>query len=228
MPGLSTSATCAARDHHPGGNPTGQGLGAGQDVGLGSNAELLIGEPVPGSPHAGLNLVQNQQDSALVAEPAQAGKVLRAGNVHAPLALNRLDQHCGGLVVKNPGDSLEVVVRHVHEPRHHRLEPQVVLGLGSCRQCGESPAVEASFHRDNLVSAMDMSMSPRQLDRRLVGLGAAVAEEALAGVEMRTDRPLRKCLGKRSLRFHVPGIGHVDELPDLFPNRGDDPGRAMA
>ena len=66
-------------------------------------------------------------------------------------------------------------------------------------------------------------MGPGQLDRRLVGLGAAVAEEALAA-----ERPLGECLGERSLGFHVPGIGHVDQLPDLVANRLDDPGRAMA
>ena len=66
-------------------------------------------------------------------------------------------------------------------------------------------------------------MGPRQLDGGLVGLGAAVAEEALAA-----ERPFRELLRQRSLGLHVPGIGHVDQPADLFANRRDDPLGAMA
>ena len=104
----------------------------------------------------------------------------------------------------------------------------MVLGLGRGRQGGEGTAVKSPFHRDDLEPAVGMSISPRQLDRRLVGLGSAVAEEALAGMRLRAERPLGKRLGESSLGFHVPRIGNVDELTDLVANSGDDPGRAMA
>ena len=73
-----------------------------------------------------------------------------------------------------------------------------------------------------------MAICSRQLDRRLVGLGAAVAEEALAAIVIFTQRPLGERLGKHALGFHIPSIGHVDELCDLALNRLDDPWRAMA
>ena len=63
---------------------------------------------------------------------------------------------------------------------------------------------------------------PGQLDGGLVGLGAAVAKETLAA-----ERPLRQSLGKRTLGLHVPGIRHVDQLPDLVAHRLDDARRAM-
>ncbi len=128
----------------------------------------------------GLNLVQDQQHPAFVAELPQTGKVLGTRDVNSTFALDRLDQHRGGLVVEGPGDGSEIVVRHVLEPGNHRLETHMVLGLGRRRQCGISPAVEAPFHCDDLEPALRMAICPGQLDRRLVGLGAAVAEEALA------------------------------------------------
>ena len=63
---------------------------------------------------------------------------------------------------------------------------------------------------------------PRQLDGGLVGLGPAVAEEALAA-----ERPLGQRLGERALGLHVPGIRHVDQLADLVADRLDDARRAV-
>ncbi len=41
------------------------------------------------------------------------------------------------------------------------------------------------------------------------------------------DRSESAC-GERALGFHVPGVGHVDQLADLVADRLDDPGRAVA
>ena len=81
----------------------------------------------------------------------------------------------------------QIVIGNIDEARHHRLEAGVVLGLGGGGQRGEGPAVEAAFHRDDLVPALLVAVGPGQLDGGLVGLGAAVAEEALAA-----ERPLRR------------------------------------
>ena len=56
-------------DHDPGGKSPGQGLGAGQDVGL--DPVVLVGEPFPGAPHSGLHFIQDQQNAALVAQLPQ-------------------------------------------------------------------------------------------------------------------------------------------------------------
>ena len=89
------------------------------------------------------------------------------------------------------GDGVEVVVGDVGEAGDHRLEARVILGLGRRGQGGVGPAVEAALHRDDLEPARGVAVGPGQLDRRLVGLGAAVAEEALAA-----ERPLRRAPGR--------------------------------
>ena len=91
-----------------------------------------------------------------------------------------LDQNRGCLIVEHRGDRREVVVGNIDEAGHHRLEPDVVLGLGRGRQCGVGPAVEASLHRDDLEAPLLVTEGPGQLDGGLIGLGPAVAEEALA------------------------------------------------
>ena len=87
-------------DHHARRDAAGEGLGAGQDVGL--DAVVLVGEPLAGAAHAGLDLVEDQQHAALVAQLAQPGEVIRRRDVDAALALDRLDQDRGRLVVERP------------------------------------------------------------------------------------------------------------------------------
>ena len=130
----------------------------------------------------------------------------------------------GRLVVDGRGRRGKVVVGNVDEPGHHRLEAGVVLGLGRGGQGGEGAAVKAPFHRHDLVSPLRLAaVGAGQLDGGLVGLGAAVAEEALAA-----ERPLRELLRQAPLGLHVPGIGHVDQPANLFANGRDDAARAMA
>ena len=190
IPGLSTAATDGRAIITPGRDPAGQGLGAGQDVG--HDAFVLVREPFAGTAHAGLDLVEDQEHAAPVAQPPQPREIAGRRDVDPPLALDRLDQNRGRLVVEHRGDRLEVVVRNIDEAGNHRLEPDVVLGLGGGRQCGVGPAVEPSLHRDDLEAPLLVTEGPGQLDGGLVGLGPAVAEEALAA-----ERPLGQGLGER-------------------------------
>ena len=112
-----------------------------------------------------------------------------------PSPLNRLDQNRGGLIVERRGDRGEVVIRHVSEAGNHRLETDMVLGLGRGRERGVGSTVKAPFHRDDLESPLLVPEGPGELDGGLVGLGAAVAEETLTA-----ERSFCQCLGKRALR----------------------------
>ena len=87
----------------------------------------------------------------------------------------------------------------------------------------EGAAVEAVEHRDDLVAAR-LAVEPGQLDGRLVRLGAAVAEEALAA----PAGALAQRLGQLPLRLGVPGVRHVDQLADLLAHRLDDARRTVA
>ena len=76
MPGTSSRGDRRPGHHHSGRDPAGQCLGARQDVGHDSG--VLIGKPLAGAAHAGLNLVEHQEHFALVAQPPQARRGSRA------------------------------------------------------------------------------------------------------------------------------------------------------
>ena len=78
---------------------------------------------------AGADLVEDQEHPALVAKLPQTAQVPRGRDVDTPLALDRLDQDRGCLVVECVGNSGEIIIRYIHESRDHRLETDVILGL---------------------------------------------------------------------------------------------------
>ncbi len=75
IPGLSTAATARPGHHHARRDAAGQRLGAGQDVG--HDATMLVREPLARPPHAGLDLVEDQEHPALVAELPQSLRGIR-------------------------------------------------------------------------------------------------------------------------------------------------------
>src|SRR5436190_8332785 len=99
----------------------------------------------------------------------------------------------------------------------------MVLGLPGGAECSEGTAVEAVDHGDDLVASR-LAMEPRQLDRRLHGLGPTVAKEAFAV----PAGPLAQGLSQVPLSFGVPGVGHMDELAHLSADRLHHARRAVA
>ena len=146
---------------------------------VGRHADALVGEPVAGPPAAGLHLVENQEQFVLVGQFSQAGQEAVGRNADAALALDRLDHDRRRLVVDQPGGRLQVA-----EGRSRRTLPPaapalVILGLGGGRGRGQGAAVEPALEGDDLVAALGRAVQPHQLDGRLVGLGAGVAEKRL-------------------------------------------------
>ena len=64
----------------------------GQRHDVGRDAGALVGEQVAGAAHAGLHLVEDQQQAVLVAKFAQRPQERRLDHAHAALAHDRLDQ----------------------------------------------------------------------------------------------------------------------------------------
>ena len=77
----------------PTGKPLPMRLGHRHDVG--HDAGVLEAEPLAGAAEAGLDLVDHQQQAALVAQLADAAEVLGVGGYDAALALHGLEQHRG-------------------------------------------------------------------------------------------------------------------------------------
>ena len=98
----------------------------------------------------------------------------------------------------------------------------MVFRLGRGRGGPQRPAVEPALERDDLVALLGR-VQAGQLDRRLVGFGARVAEERLA-----VKTPLGERLGPAALQLGVPSVGHVDQLAQLLADRLDHRRRAMS
>src|SRR5262249_21251515 len=148
----------------------------------------------------------------------------RRREVDAALALNRLDHDGDGLIVDQRFGGLEVAKGGVTKASQHRLHATVIFRLTRGAEGAHRAAVKAVEGSNDLVALMLGTIEAGQLDGRLVGLGAAVTEEAFAS----EVSALAQFFGQAALRFHVPGIGHMDELADLFAHRGDDARRAVA
>src|SRR5205085_3919590 len=146
-------------------------LGERHDVG--HETRVLVHEPFAGAAETALHLVGHEQPVLALAELVQAAQVFEAGDVDAALALDRLDEY-GGDVLVVLGDvahGLEVVERHSHKARDERLEPGLHLAAAGGRQRGERAAVERLLHHHNgrLGDAALMPVLARDLDRAFIG-----------------------------------------------------------
>ena len=177
VPGLSFSATSGRAIRPPQATPPASGLGQRDDVG--QHLPVLVRVPAAGPAHAGLHLVEDQQQLVLVGQLAQSFQVAGRRQVDAAFALDRLDQDGTGLAIDQPGHGLEVAEGGIAEAGQQRLDALVVLRLAGGGERAEGSAMEAVEHGDDLVAA-GLAVQAGQLDGGLVRLGAAVAEEALA------------------------------------------------
>ncbi len=177
-PGWNASATSARAQQAPMGTPLPSALAMVTTSGRTGafESEALEAEPVAGAPEAGLDLVDHEQQTPLVAQGADAGEVLGGGRVHAALALDRLQQDGRDRRVDGRLQGVEVVPGHVAEPLGQRLKGLVLGRLAGGVEGGEGPAVERPVGADDLVAAVAAPFAG-QLDGALVGLGPAVAEK---------------------------------------------------
>ena len=140
-----------------------------------------------------------------VAEFAHRPQVARVQRPHAALALQRLAEHGAGLGPDEPFDRRRVAELGVHEALGQRLEALVELGLAGGGDRGQGAAVEGAQQRDHLVAAR-AAVDAGQLDGRLVGLGAGIAQEHPVGEAVGHEQ-----LGQLDLRPGVKQVGHVHQ-----------------
>ena len=207
----------AARQARPDGHAVPKALGERHHIRR--HALVLAGEPFAGAAQAGLDLIEHQEPAALVADPAQVLQIAVGGDLDAALAGDRLDEH-GHDVLVVLGDLAyrrKVVVRHAVEALHQGFETGLDLAVAGRGKGRERAPVEAALGDDDagVQHLALVPIEPRKLDRRLVRLGARVAEE---GVVHRGEatQALRKLLLQRDL---VPVRG-VHELARLIADRG--------
>ena len=86
------------------------------------HAETFIGEQFAGAAHAGLHLVEYQQQAFVIAKLSQGPKECRRCGTHAALSLQRLDQDAGRRWADRFLHSLEVAERYLVEAIHWRAK----------------------------------------------------------------------------------------------------------
>ncbi len=190
-------------------DPVGDGLRHGDDVG--PDSRVLEAEPGAGPGESGLDLVEDQQDPALVAQLPHPPQVVVGGRVDPSLALDRLEKDRTHLGTEGPLELVEIVPRDVAEPLRQRLEGLVLLRLSGCRQRGQRAAVERTQRTHHAVTAPTLVL-PGQLDGRLVGLRTRVLEEHLPVTQV---EEFADPLGHRGLVLVGEEVGGVGEHPRL-------------
>ena len=195
----------------PDGEPAAQALGQGHDIR--PDVVLFIRKEGAGSPHAGLDLVENQQHIAVATERVQLFKEGPVGYHHPPFALYRFEHHRGGALIHPAFDRGDVVEVGVLETLRERCESLLHFGLSRGGEGGQGPAMKRVVHGDDLVTVRTVFVKgifAGKLDRGFVGLRPAVAEEHLIGKGMRDQS-----LGEQHLRFGIIQVRRMQEVPRL-------------
>ena len=186
----------------------------GQRHDVGRDAGPLVGEQLAGAAHAGLHLVEDQQQAVLVAELAQRAEERRRDDAHAALALDRLDQDGGGLGPDRALDRFEIAERHLVEAVDRRAEAFEIFLLAGGGERRQRAAVEGALEGDDAVAlglAARRLVFARHLDRAFHRLGAGIGEEHVVG-EARRAQPLGQPLALRN----AIEIGDVPDLSRLL------------
>ena len=201
-----------------------QALGHRHDVG--GDARLFMGEQGAGAAHAGLHLVEDQQQAELVGGGAQAFQVIGITGDDAALALDRLDQDGGGLRRDGGAKRVQIAIGHVNEARRVRIEALEMLFLAASRDGRQRAPVKGAGGADDLVPALVAALVmvfARHLDGALIGLGARVAEEHGVGKGV-----LRQRGRHRLLAGHPVQVRGVPQPARLVLQGLDQMGMAMA
>ena len=176
---------------------------------------VLVGEELPGPAEAGLHLVADQQRAVLVQQRGRLAEEARRGREHA-MALDRLDDHgryVAALQLRLEGG--EIAERDLRV-RQQRPEALAELLGAVHRQRPRGQPVESV---DGIEDPPAPGRVARELQRRLDGLGAAVAEEHPVKAGRLGQQPLREQPGDRLAvelcprgEVHVQGV--VQRLAD--------------
>ena len=208
-----------AGEQRSNGQPISQALGERDQVG--PDAELLEGEERARAAHPGLHLVDAEQRADLERELGRRLGKRRLERDHATLAEHGLEQEQRRVARgRERGlERLDVVRAGERDAGHERAEALPLGRLAGRRERPERPPVEAALERHDPRPAGRLA---GDLQRRLVRLGARVAEERLPALE-----PLREEGGEAEHRLRPVQVGGMPEPVELLVGGGERRRRAM-
>lgn len=138
----------------------------------------------------------------------------------AVLALDRFQDHQGGVGGDGGPQRVRVPVRHMRHLAGQRQEGVAFAGLPGEGEGAQGAAVEAALGGDHVAPAG----APPDLESGLDGLRAGVGEEDLAGAAEELEEPF----GELDGRLGDEEVGDVAEGGDLVGDGADDGGVGVA
>jgi hypothetical protein len=183
------------------------------------NADALICKQVAGAAHAGLHLVEDQQQAIVVAQLTQRFEKGVRRRAYAALALQRFDQDARGVRTDCASDGFEIAERHLIEAIQRRPKTLEIFGGPGRGQRRQRAPVKRAVEGDDAIAlrvAFGGVMSARDLDRAFHRLGAGVREKHQVG-KARFAQPCREPLAIRTLEQ----VRHVPQFRRLFLQRCD-------
>src|SRR2546426_3342419 len=202
VPRLQGRRDAVRQEHGTHRQPTGERLRQGQHVG--DDLCLLVGEQRSRAPQPALHLVEDQPHAPPGAQLAHEREPLGIDRADAALALQRLDDHRRGAGRRDRViDRRPILPRDDAHAGDEGLERLAVLRPVGGGERGEQPAVERAREGDDLGLPGPLA---RELERRLVRLGARIVEEHAA-----RERPCHELLGEPLASLGAVQVGDVNE-----------------
>jgi hypothetical protein len=211
------------RRRAPMGKPPPEAFCQGDRVAV--DAVVLSAEPPPGSAHARLDLIDEEERPVIVGELPEPRQKPGRRREDAPFAEHRLNEDRGHVGAHGGGGRLEIAVVDVRHAWQGRPEALAVFRVPGDGDGPEGAAVERVFERDDAVAvrlALGEEVAAGELDHRLVGLGAGVAEEGPVKAGHRAE-----LLGEAQVLGVVEVVRDVHEPPRLLGDGRDEAGMSV-
>ncbi len=185
------------------------------------HAVVLRAQPATGAADARLHLVEEEQRAVLVADLPQLLQVAGRRGEHASLALHRLDHDARDVRAHHRAHRRGVSIGDVCHARERGAEALLILGVPGEGHRAHGPPVKRVVEGDEAIAlglAVDEEPAARELEHRLVGLRAGVAEEGAIEAEL-----LAELVGEADVLGVVEIIGSVEEARGLLGDGRGEP-----
>ncbi len=146
--------------------PAADALGDRHDIGC--DARPFMGKKLAGAAHAGLDLVEDQQQAVFVADLAQRLHELGGSGAHTALALHRLDEDCRRRIGDGGADRCDITESYLIETRRLGAEAFEIFLLAAGGDRRKRAPMEGPFEGDDVEAlgvALGKLIAARRLDR---------------------------------------------------------------
>ena len=179
MPAMEGARYFFSAEHGTEGKAAGEGLGQGSDVGL--DSVMLIGAPLAGAAHAGLNFIDDEQRAGGTGEGAGFSEEFLREGTDAAFTLDGFDEDGADFSGEFGAQIGYVVEANEFNAGDDRSEGLAVFLLICGRDCAEGAAMKALLEGEELCAegdafaALEAGIGTGQLHGALPSFSAGVS-----------------------------------------------------